>query len=162
MTDQKHNYRLRELDEAYAMAQTLAHFFPDPDRFMIRICELLLNAVEHGNLGIGFEMKADLVRQGKWHEEIARRLALPENAEKHVEIELTRDYIECKLVIADQGRGFPWQDYIGRQVNVRFLNGRGLWIACNTPFDSVTFNPAGNVVTCVAQREHPPSAAQSI
>jgi len=33
----------------------------------------LINAVEHGNLQIGYELKTQLVAEGRWREEIERR-----------------------------------------------------------------------------------------
>lgn len=146
--------QLKDLDNIYVLSQAIAHYFPKPEQFITGIYELLLNAFEHGNLGIGFETKSELVRHGKWKEEIARRLALPEHSEKAVEIDLTYDEKECRLVIADQGEGFPWQKYLNGNIDNGQSNGRGLWIALNSKFDQVKFNSVGNEVTCVVQCEH--------
>jgi two-component system, cell cycle response regulator len=149
-----YNCRLRDMDGIYILSQTLAHYFPKPEQFVTGIYELLLNAIEHGNLGIGFEAKTELVRQGKWKEEIVRRLTMPEYSDKEVEIKLSYDEHECRLTIADQGKGFAWKDYVGRMEDSRQPNGRGLWIAFNTKFDRIMFNSTGNEVTCVAQYYH--------
>jgi anti-sigma regulatory factor (Ser/Thr protein kinase) len=146
-----YNCQLKDLDSIYSLSQMLAQYFPAPEQFVTGIHELLLNAVEHGNLGIGFDRKTELVRQGKWKEEIAHRLALPENAGKEVEIKLHHDEQECRLAIADQGEGFAWKNYIGLPADSSRPNGRGLWIAYNSKFDRILFNKAGNEVTCVAQ-----------
>lgn len=146
-----YNYKLKDLDNTYILSQTLAHYFPKPEQFVTGIYELLLNAVEHGNLGIGFEAKTQLIRQGTWKDEVSRRMTLPEYAQKEVEIKLTYDDEECRLTITDQGNGFPWKQYLGHPPSARLPNGRGLWIAFNSQFDSITFNPTGNEVTCVVQ-----------
>ena len=46
------------------------------------LLELFVNAIEHGNLGIGYEEKTRLLGEGILSEEIERRLELPENADK--------------------------------------------------------------------------------
>ena len=53
---------------------------PDPEAVIIGLTELLVNAVEHGNLGITYEDKTALNAAGTWDTEVRRRLALPENA----------------------------------------------------------------------------------
>ena len=149
-----YNCKLKDLKGIHHLSQLLAQYFPKPDQFVTGIYELLLNAVEHGNLGIGFEAKTELIRQGKWKEEITRRLALPEYAKKEVEITITHDDHEGCLTIADQGNGFPWREYVGRPADGKRPNGRGLWIAFNSKFDRIIFNPTGNEVTCVVQYCH--------
>jgi len=146
-----YNCKLKDLDGIYNLSHTLAQYFPQPDQFVTGIHELLMNAIEHGNLGIGFEAKTKLLRQGKWKDEIARRLALPEYASKMVEITLANGDEECRLTIADQGTGFPWKNFLSRPSTSKLPNGRGLLIAFNSKFDRIMFNSAGNEVTCVAQ-----------
>lgn len=145
------NCKLKDLEGIYNLSQALAQYFPKPDQFVTGIYELLLNAVEHGNLDIGFTTKSELIRQGKWKEEVARRLSMPENAGKEVEIRLTYNDKECKITITDQGKGFRWKDFVGRPVGNKSPNGRGLWIAFNSKFDRIMFNSSGNEVTCVAE-----------
>ncbi len=42
------------------------------------LSELLVNAIEHGNLEIGYDEKSRLLQSEGWQGEIDRRLALPE------------------------------------------------------------------------------------
>ena len=51
----------------------LAGLFPHPGRAVTGIAELMLNAIEHGNLEIGHELKADWIARGIYHSELARR-----------------------------------------------------------------------------------------
>lgn len=141
--------RLRDVDNIYLLSQTLAHYFPQPEQFVTAIYELLLNAVEHGNLEIGSKKKGELLYDGTLRDEIERRLDMPEYARKEVEIKISHDDSECRLVIADQGGGFPWKDYIDNRSDEKAPHGRGLWIAFNSQFDYIAFNAAGNEVTCV-------------
>jgi len=145
------NPDLKDLEAAHTLAQFLAHYFQPAEQFVTGIHELLLNAIEHGSLDIGFEKKSELMRQGRWKDEIKRRLASSEYATKQIEIKLALDQNECRLTITDQGNGFAWQDFVGRPVNARRPNGRGLLMAFNCKFDRVIYNAKGNEVTCVAQ-----------
>jgi len=148
MPEQVHHYQLKTLQEIFDLSQSLAHYFPEPEQVMTGIYELLLNAVEHGNLGIGCAAKTQLIKDGKWEAEIMHRLSLPHYAAKHVEITLRHDDKECRLTICDQGEGFAWREYLAREANPRDLHGRGLLIAFNAGFDHIAFNEAGNIVTC--------------
>ena len=47
-------FTFRTPDEAKSLAMLLAHAYPDPHRVVTGILELTLNAVEHGNLNIGY------------------------------------------------------------------------------------------------------------
>lgn len=141
---------MQDLDGIYALSHTLSQYFPQPDQFTTAIHELLMNALEHGTLGIGFEMKTLLQRAGTWKDEVIRRLKLPEYANKAVEITLEHDAQACRLTITDQGDGFAWAGYWGNEMPHSLPNGRGLWIAYHAPFDLLRFNDAGNAVTCVA------------
>lgn len=145
------NFRMRTLEEIHQLSHSLSLHFPKPEQFVTGIYELLLNAVEHGNLGLGFEAKTQLICEGKWKEEITRRLMLEKYAEKEVHITLAHNTRESRLTIADQGAGFPWREYVGRQANGRTPNGRGLLIAFSSKFDRIMFNAAGNEVTCIVK-----------
>jgi anti-sigma regulatory factor (Ser/Thr protein kinase) len=141
-------FTLRTLDEICDISLALAESFPNPEKVRIGIHELLINAIEHGNLGLGFEAKTALLREGKWEEEIERRLALPEYANRKVDVELSSDKNNCCLTIADEGKGFAWKNYFALLSRGERPNGRGLLLAYACGFDRFTFNALGNKVTC--------------
>lgn len=151
MDVQTFHFRLRNLSEVLIVSQQLSEYFTDPDEVAIGIYELLINAVEHGNLGIGYDYKTELVRQGTWESEINRRMNLTENAHKEVDVSLVKNKHECALTICDQGKGFNWQHYLTMPLQQVRLHGRGLLIASHCNFDSLIFNAAGNAVTCMAK-----------
>jgi len=143
--------KLRTLEEVSDVAHVLAQAFPDPARFRIGIHELLINAIEHGNLDLGHETKTALLQRGEWEREIHRRLALPEFSLREVEIRLSENDRLCCLTIEDEGKGFPWQKHFEHIANGQKPNGRGLLIASNCGFDRFVFNLPGNRVTCAAR-----------
>jgi CheY-like chemotaxis protein len=67
-------FTIRTIDDAKAVGAILANVCPDPFSAVIGLTELLLNAVEHGNLGITYEEKSLLKKNEEWEAEIARRL----------------------------------------------------------------------------------------
>jgi anti-sigma regulatory factor (Ser/Thr protein kinase) len=144
-------HRFNDPNEIDSLAGTLARAFPVPDDVITGIYELLLNALEHGNLGIGYETKGTLLRAGQWHDEVCRRLRMDENAEKYVEVALEHDADACCLTITDMGQGFDWRYRLLKGIDPDSPNGRGLTIAMKSGFDALAFNPCGNAVTCMTK-----------
>ena len=145
------HFKINSFGEVMDMSDELAKAFPLPDQAKIGIYELLLNALEHGNLELGYERKTELLRLGKWEEEIQSRLLLPQYRERYVDIKLITNDNSCSLSIKDQGKGFRWKHYITSMASGIKPNGRGLLIAFNCNFDHIKFNDIGNEVTCVAK-----------
>jgi len=122
-------FRFRTLTEAERMAIWIANASPSPDDAM-QICEILINAVEHGNLGITYEEKTDFVDDGSWRAEIERRLALPENTDKIVDVEVRKSAGRMVVEIEDRGEGFNFRRYLSMDESRVFHNhGRGIAIA---------------------------------
>lgn len=140
-------FEIRTLDEIHRLVPMLAEFFPDPQRVNLGILELLVNAVEHGNLGIDYAEKTRLMLDANWTNEIERRLALPENVEKRVHISFKRDDERARLRIRDEGHGFDWHRYLAISAD-RALdpNGRGIAMSRMISFDKLEYLGIGNEV----------------
>jgi len=138
----------RTLRQAHSMAAAVATMASDPSSVGLGLVELLINAVEHGNLGITFHDKARLLAAERWEAEIEARLALPENADKRVEVHLQRVPGAVRLRIRDQGQGFDWREYLSLD-NARAIhpNGRGIAVARQVAFADLQYNDKGNEVT---------------
>jgi DNA-binding response OmpR family regulator len=122
-------FRFRTIEEGERLALWIANSCPEPDRAM-GINELFVNAVEHGNLRIGYRDKTDLVAAGTWLEEVQRRLAMPENVDKFVEVNLHRTPSEVAVTIKDTGPGFDFKKYLGfDEARVFDNHGRGIAMA---------------------------------
>lgn len=143
----KMEFCFRTLGEARLLADSLARFYPDPQRTLLGLSELLVNAVEHGNLMISYEEKSTLLQEAKWEDEIERRLALPENAEKVVSVLLEHTPKEIRATITDCGRGFAWEKYLEMSPERAFdPNGRGIAMSRMMSFDSLEYLGKGNQV----------------
>ncbi|MCW9034599.1 MAG: SpoIIE family protein phosphatase [Rhodospirillales bacterium] len=141
------SFRFQTMEEVHEMTSILALACPDPQRAVVGLVELLANAVEHGNLGITYKEKGELVNSSAWDEEITRRLKLPENQEKFVEVTFTRGEGEVTYRIKDQGEGFDWRGYLEFDPErVTHAHGRGIAMASMLTFSDVTYLGKGNEV----------------
>lgn len=143
---------VRTLQEAEDSACFLASCFPQPDRVVDGLLELLVNAVEHGNLGIRYEDKTVLLAENRWYDEIAQRLTMEENAGKFVDIIYQKKNDGWFVQITDQGQGFDWRRYW--QVDparATASHGRGIARARLMAFDRLAYNEAGNQVTVMVK-----------
>ena len=140
----------RTVEEGEMLAAFLAPFFPNPDLTLTGISELFLNAVEHGNLAISYELKSQLVRANTWRDEVNRRLSDPRFRDRAVTVTFSKKNNEYTLQIEDEGEGFNWQDYL--QVDtarVTHNHGRGIAMSNMMSFDELIYNDRGNQVTAV-------------
>ena len=143
-------FHFRTLEEGRNLAALLAHTTPEPDAVVLGLSELILNAVEHGNLGIGYEEKSSLKEIDGWAAEIERRLALPENREKRVALNFERTDGEVRFVIQDQGEGFAWDKFMEISPERAFhTHGRGIAIANAISFSRLEYLGNGNQVLAV-------------
>ena len=140
-------FSLSTLDEVGCLAVFLAQACPEPEGAVLGLSELLVNAIEHGNLGISYEEKSSLKRSDRWQEEISRRLQLPENAGKRVDVTFERDGSTIRICITDQGKGFDWSRYLDFDPARAFdPDGRGIAMARLGSFQDLQYQGKGNVV----------------
>ncbi|MES2729488.1 MAG: response regulator [Pseudomonadota bacterium] len=140
-------FHFRTPEEAQNISFLLGSAFPRPELATPGLYELLINAVEHGNLGIGFDGKKELVNVGAWDEEVKRRLSLPENLSKRVYVKFIQDAQKIVISITDMGEGFDWRPYMEIEPSRATQgSGRGIAKANLLAFDRVTFLGKGNEV----------------
>ncbi|HRQ59926.1 MAG TPA: response regulator [Alphaproteobacteria bacterium] len=147
-------FRFRTLDEAESLSAFMANCFAEPSRVLPGLGELLINAVEHGNLGIGYQHKSELVDSGTWRAEIRRLESAPENQNKFVDATIAHKEDGMYVVITDQGEGFEWKKFL--QIDPARAgdnHGRGIAQARAISFDKLTYNPAGNQVVAFVGKE---------
>jgi len=111
------------------------------------LSELLLNAVEHGNLGITFFEKSDAIMNDTLIDLYNERLLVPEMLNRTVEVRYTFRNGLCEWVITDQGKGFDFRaipDPSSEEGLLR-LHGRGIFI-CKFQFDEMEYLGCGNQV----------------
>ena len=144
----------KTMAEAEHLAAFLAYCCPDPERVLFGFGKFLMNAVEHGNLGITYDEKTELIEQGSWRKEIERRQDLPEYKDRSVHVDFRRGRNDITVKITDQGAGFDWRRYLEVDPARAMDNhGRGIAQARAMSFDEIAFNEAGNEVTATVRNE---------
>jgi DNA-binding response OmpR family regulator len=145
-------FRFRTFEEAKNLAFLIANCFPDPRSVVYGLNELLINAVEHGNLGITYDEKTKLVVEGRLEREIERRLALPQNQDKWARLKVEADEDALRVRITDQGKGFDWQQYLEiTPERAIHPHGRGIATSKMMSFTSIEYLGCGNEVLCTVQ-----------
>ena len=140
----------RTPQEARDLATLLANTAPDPGRIVLGLSELMLNAIEHGNLDIGYDRKTALIENGSLEDEIERLLNSAEFSNRHAEVRVRRSDGELSFRIRDQGAGFNWQGYLEMSPERAFdTHGRGIAMARMLSFERVEYAAQGNEVEAV-------------
>lgn len=144
---QSGHFRLQTLEEARVLACMLANTCPKPRAIVTGLSELIINAIEHGNLGISYEEKSQLLGDGNWRTEVEHRLRLAHNRQKFVEVKLDRDKSEIRITIIDQGNGFNPEAYMTIDPKrATHSHGRGVALAKLISFNSIEYVGCGNQV----------------
>lgn len=147
-------FLFQTMAQARDLAIRLAQLFPHPASAHHGLSEMLVNAIEHGNLEIGFEEKTNLLRSGQWRQEIEKRLSSPRWASRFGEVALeeTKDFVA--VTIRDAGSGFDWKPYMELSAErVRLPNGRGIATARLFAFTSLTYHDEGREVRCTQAKD---------
>lgn len=146
-------FSFRDLEAARLLGNFLALACPDPKKVVQGMQELLVNAVEHGNLGISYPDKSNLIMDGTWHEEVRRRLSMPEYRERMVRVSFERLPEALRFTIRDQGQGFDWTNYLDFSPERAFdLHGRGIAMARKLSFDHLEYQGNGNTVVAIVDQ----------
>ena len=145
----KGSFTFRTLMDAKNLSYHLSSCFPNPEKVVYGLHELLVNAVEHGNLGITFEDQTKLLNDHNWNKEVEKRLYLPEYSSKSVTTEFENDGTKITVRIKDQGNGFNWQDYLEiKPERATLSHGRGIVTSKCLSFDNIEYVGCGNEVVC--------------
>lgn len=130
----------------------------DATRIGVALEEALANALYHGNLEVGSELRGE--DDQAYHALIAERCQVPPFCDRrvHVRVKLSRE--EAVFVIRDEGDGFDPASLPDPTdpANLEKASGRGL-LLMRAFMDDVHYNDQGNAVTLTKRR--PPEAAES-
>jgi CheY-like chemotaxis protein len=138
-------FNFRTLTEARSLAAFIANCFPDPERTVSGLGELLINAIEHGNLAIGYDRKTQLIEDSTWESEINRLQKLPEHEHKFATATVVHKIDGTYVIIEDQGQGFEWKNFLHIDpARAGHNHGRGIAQANTMSFDKLTYNERGN------------------
>jgi CheY-like chemotaxis protein len=140
-------YRFVTLEDIASLVPVLADMCPVPDAVAPGLSDLMVNAVEHGNLGVTYQEKSLLKWEGDWEGEIQRRLALPQFHGRFATVRVEREPQALTFTISDQGAGFEWGKFLNFDPERAFdPNGRGIAMARMMSFSALEYQGKGNVV----------------
>lgn len=141
-------FRFRDIRQARLLAARLASLCPRADHVSMGLSELMVNAVEHGNLEIDYAHKGELLERGEWLAEIERRLASADLGGRWAEVAVTREPGLIRFEVRDQGPGFDWRHYLELDAERAFdAHGRGIAMARHLAFDTLEYLGSGNLVS---------------
>jgi anti-sigma regulatory factor (Ser/Thr protein kinase) len=148
------NYLSTAEDVSYRITRNIVKFINQRELNFLRIAlrEMIVNAIEHGNLGITFEEKSEAIIEDRYFEMLAIRQRDPRYESRKVEIYYAIDNEKVTFRITDEGEGFDHQTFL--QNNSRNANtllrahGRGITMSKNY-FDEICYNRRGNQVLLV-------------
>ena len=146
---QSGEFKFQRLEECQSLASFFANACPNPRLAVIGIVEILINAIEHGNLGISYLEKTKLQSSDDWMNEVERRINLPENKHKYASASFIRTPDHLQIKVKDAGVGFDWNkfQYLD-SARVHDSHGRGIIMAKNLAFDKLEYSAKGNEVNC--------------
>ena len=150
------NYITMVGDIVDRLTSNLKRCLEDGDVMMIKmgLHEMIVNAMEHGNLNVTFDEKTKAQEAGRLFDFMSERRQLPEYRDRKVTIDYFFDDSKVLYRITDMGPGFDYRKIMGRvqnEVNQQALShGRGI-IMTQAVFDKVEYNNKGNQVLLVKE-----------
>ena len=145
-------------DVTHRITRNLTKYMPQGKINLIRIAlrEIMINAIEHGNLGITFEDKSHAIEDDTYFNLLIERQSHPESKKKKIHIEYSVDDKGVVYSITDEGEGFNHRDFIKNSISNAndslLLHGRGIFMTMSA-FDEVKYNDKGNGVVLTKKFE---------
>ncbi|MCU0847029.1 MAG: PAS domain S-box protein [Spirochaetes bacterium] len=145
---------------SYKLTRNLQKHFPKGkvDLLRLGLREMIVNAIEHGNLGITYDEKTNALENNTYHSLLRERQYGTESSAKKVWIgyELTGKMV--KYTVRDCGGGFNYKDILEADSNdinnIMSQHGRGI-IITRSIFDELKYNKEGNEVIMVTYTDRP-------
>ena len=144
-------------DATRRVTQQLKRYMDAEEANFLSIClrEVLINAVEHGNLEISFDEKSKAQEEERYFEFLQERQEQEPYNSRTVHIEYSITPKRAIYRITDMGPGFDHKSFISRNKDPQtdvLEHGRGLFMTLNA-FDTVKYNDKGNQVMLVKNFE---------
>jgi CheY-like chemotaxis protein len=142
-------FKFRTFKEGYEVADWLASLCHglSRDDIVVGFIELLINAVEHGNLEIGYDEKSERMKSGQYLQGLVAKLEEPVFKDRFVTVDFSHEKGFLEVMITDEGKGFDFKKYLVMDKKRMFhSHGKGIIMANNLYFDDLEYLPPGNRV----------------
>ncbi|MCX7047262.1 MAG: response regulator [Candidatus Sumerlaeota bacterium] len=123
----------------------------------VALNEMIFNAIEHGNLGVTFHDKTQMMElNSDYHAALRERAQMPQYASRFVQLQYDIDTEKVHFVITDQGAGFDHSNLPDPTdpANLLSSHGRGI-LMTRIYMDKVFYNEKGNQVTLIRYKKRP-------
>ncbi len=144
-------FTLQTLEECQTVIAKISAWAPEAPDIVLGLNELIINAIEHGNLEISYEEKSHLNETGQWLTELNKRLLDEKYKSRVVTVKCSKSTETIQVLITDEGKGFDWQPYLEIAPERAFdTHGRGIAMAKMLSFPEIKYLGCGNQVevTC--------------
>ncbi len=131
------NLKLKTISKALQVKHSIVEYFGLSESKEGAIGELLVDAIQYGNVGLTKAEREILLEQGKWEEEINDRARSSERRHRSVSINLIRTNRYDEISVTHEGRKFNWRDYTETESPKYF-----------TKFDDIEFDASGKTIRC--------------
>lgn len=148
------NYLTLAEEMSHRITHNITRYCDQSTAVSIRICvsEMIINAIEHGNLAITYDEKTAATEEGAYLEFLRRRQADPLYSSRKVTLYYSLNPKKVAFLIVDEGNGFDHRRVLAdnaREANRHFhLHGRGITMAKHA-FDLMRYNDKGNRVLLI-------------
>jgi YesN/AraC family two-component response regulator len=134
------------------LVQETAELFNEEEKLDIKLGlgELILNAVEHGNMRISYDEKNAAIEADRLQDLYQQKLEAIKCTDSYVEVVYSEKEGKSQWVIKDQGDGFD-PSKIPNPISpdgIMRLHGRGIFI-CKFQFDEMEYLGKGNIVRVI-------------
>ena len=148
------NYFSAAEDVSHHLTKYLSRYMDAKRAKLVRVAirEMIINAIEHGNLCITYEEKSRALAENRYFEFLAERQRDLRYRDRSVEIIYALGPERVAYRITDEGEGFDYEAYLtdasAIENSLNETHGRGIILA-RSVFDEVRYNRKGNQVLLV-------------
>jgi len=116
----------------------------------IGLYEIIVNAIEHGNLGISYDDKSQALQNHHYTQLLKERMDKANREGKKIFIHCTYNRDKITVKIKDQGKGFNFKDLpdMNTSETIMSAHGRGIFLT-SLYFDHLEYSEPGNNVQLV-------------
>ena len=144
------DYTLTSIADPHRIIKALMVQIPLLKPVRLGLSELLINAVEHGNLGISYDDKTKLKKElGIVGYDNFLNARITSEPWCHMNVTLCIEEFSDRLIttIQDQGKGFDWKKRIYNAEDIAFKDNHGAGILVELKkFNALTYQGCGNIV----------------
>lgn len=125
----------------------------EPSRAVTGLNEIFTNAVEHGNLGIGYEEKSMLIAEDRLASEIKSRQKSESCCDKKVSVYFEVCEKELIVEVTDEGEGFDYEKFLSLTPERAFdAHGRGIFMTKNMYLKHLEYKNGGKTAVAYVER----------